>query len=69
MYYDVRRQTGIVLAAEILTPVPKFEGLMKLRADVVQQTGPDHFLAQDASLTSSRFGIPGYELRSELDEL
>jgi lipopolysaccharide export system protein LptA len=66
MYYDVRRQTGIVLAAEILTPVPKYEGLLKLRADVVQQLGRDSFLAQNASLTSSRFGIPGYELRSGL---
>ena len=26
MYYDVRRQTGIVLAAEVLTPVPKLRG-------------------------------------------
>ena len=66
MYYDVRRQTGIVLAAEMLTPVPKFEGLMKLRADVVQQIGRDRFVAQNASLTSSRFGVPGYELRSSL---
>ncbi len=66
MYYDVRRQTGTVLAAEILTPVPKFEGLMKLRADVVQQIGPDRFIAQNASLTSSRLGIPGYEMRSNV---
>ena len=69
MYYDVRRQTGTVLAAEILTPVPKFEGLMKLRAEVVQQVGPDRFVAQNASLTSSRMGIPGYELRSSIDDL
>jgi hypothetical protein len=66
MYYDVRRQTGIVLSAEVLTPVPKYEGLLKLRADVLQQLGPDRFLAQNASLTSSRFGVPGYELRSGL---
>ena len=66
MYYDVRRQTGIVLAAEVLTPVPSYEGKLKLRADVLQQLGPDRFLAQNASLTSSRFGVPGYELRSGL---
>jgi len=66
MYYDVRRQTGIVLSAEILTPVPKYDGLLKLRADVVQQVGPDRFIAQNGSLTSSRFGVPGYELRSKL---
>src|SRR5471030_2558371 len=66
MYYDVRRQTGVIIAAEVLTPVKSFEGLLKLRADVIQQLGPDRFLAQNASLTSSRFGVPGYELRSGL---
>ncbi len=66
MYYDVRRQTGIVLMAEVLTPVPKMQGLVRLRADIVQQMGPDRFLAQNASLTTSRFGLPGYELRSKL---
>ena len=40
MYYDVRRETGIVLAAEVLTPVESFEGMLQLRADVVQQTRP-----------------------------
>ena len=64
MYYDVRRETGIVLAVEMKTPVPKFEGLMTLKADVVQQVGRDRFVAQNASLTSSRFGVPGYELRA-----
>ena len=32
----------------------------------MQQLGPDRFLAQNASLTSSRFGVPGYELRAGL---
>ncbi|MBI3839024.1 MAG: hypothetical protein HY288_13980 [Planctomycetia bacterium] len=66
MYYDVRRQTGIILSAEVFTPVKSFEGLIKLRAEVIQQVGPDRFVAQNASLTSSRFGVPGYELRSRL---
>ncbi|MEX0676181.1 MAG: hypothetical protein WD063_03855 [Pirellulales bacterium] len=66
MYYDVNRQTGIVLGAEVLTPVENFEGLLKLRADVVQQIGRDRFVAQNASITSSRLGIPTYELRSGL---
>ena len=66
MYYDVRRETGLVLDAEVLTPVESYEGLLKLRADVVQITGRDHFIAQNASLTTSRFGIPTYELRAGL---
>ncbi|MEX2114744.1 MAG: hypothetical protein WD845_16245 [Pirellulales bacterium] len=65
MYYDVRRETGIVLGTELLTPVESFEGLVKLRADVVQMVGRDRFIAQNASLTTSRFGIPTYELRAE----
>ena len=64
MYYDVRRETGIVLGAEVLTPVEDFEGLLKLRADAVQMVGRDRFVAQNASLTTSRLGIPTYELRA-----
>ena len=69
MYYDVRRQIGIVLAAEMLTPVPKYEGLMQLRADVVQQIGRDRFFAQNALVTSSRFGVPRLRVAIEPDEL
>ena len=65
MYYDVRRQTGIVLAAEIRTPVPKYQGLLKLRAEVLQQLQQDRFVAQNASITSSRFGVPGYRLSAD----
>ncbi len=64
MYYDVRRQAGIVLSAEMITDVPQFDGKIKLRADVVQQLARDRFLAQNGSITSSRLGIPTYELRS-----
>jgi hypothetical protein len=66
MYYDVRRETGIVLGTELLTPVESYEGLVKLRADVVQMIGRDRFIAENASLTTSRLGIPTYELRAGL---
>ncbi|REK19142.1 MAG: LPS-assembly protein LptD [Planctomycetota bacterium] len=66
MFYDVNRQSGIVLGAEMLTPAPDYDGLLRLQADVVQQLGRDHFIAQNGSITSSRMGIPTYELRSEL---
>jgi hypothetical protein len=64
MYYDVRRRAGIILNAEVLTPVPAYEGLVRLRAQVLQQVGDGQFIAQNASLTSSRFCVPGYEFRS-----
>ena len=64
MFYDVRRQQGTVLNAEILSPVPSYQGLARLRAQVLQQVGQDQFIAEGASLTSSRLGIPSYDFRA-----
>ena len=65
MYYDVRQQVGTVLSAEILSPAPQFAGLMRLRADVVTQTGPGRFVMQNAYATSSRLALPGYRLQAK----
>ncbi len=64
MYYDVTRQVGTILQAEVLTPIRSFQGLVRLKANVVQQTSPDRFVATDGYLTSSRLGVPGYRLSS-----
>jgi len=64
MYYNVREQVGVILNTEIITPVPKYAGKMRLRADVVQQTGPGRFIAKHAYVTSSRMASPGYRLQS-----
>ncbi len=63
MYYDVRRQVGVVLDAEMLAPVPTYEGAVRVRAKVLEQVGPDRFAAHDASFTSSRLADPGYQLK------
>ena len=63
MYYDVRRQIGIVLEAELLTPLPNYQGLLRLRSRVLQQTGEGRFHAEESFLTSSRFGVPGYRIQ------
>ncbi len=64
MYYDVTREKGTVIEAEILTPVPQYEGLLRLKADVIQQVAPNRYFAQNAFLTSSRMGQPGYRIQS-----
>lgn len=64
MYYDVRRQVGTVINAEVLTPVPKFEGLVRLRTQLLQQTGPGVFVAENSYFTSSRLGEPGYRVQA-----
>jgi hypothetical protein len=70
MFYDVRRHVGIVLDAELLTPVPQmghyqYQGLVRLKADVLRQLDQSRFVAQDGFVTTSRLEDPSYDLSSE----
>ncbi len=64
MYYDVPNHVGTVLDADVLTPVRNYAGLLRLHANVLQQTAEDRFFAKEAFLTSSRFGEPSYRLQT-----
>ncbi|MCE5266278.1 MAG: LPS assembly protein LptD [Planctomycetaceae bacterium] len=64
MYYDVLNHVGTVLNADVLTPARNYQGLLRLHADVLQQTGADRYFAHDAFLTSSRMGQPSYRLQA-----
>src|SRR5207249_4642579 len=60
MYYNITREYGVVLNAEMLTPVKDYQGMLRLRAKVLEQRDAQHFAAMDADLTSSRLGVPRY---------
>ncbi len=60
MYYNVVQEYGVVLQAEMLTPVPEYQGLIRLKADVLQQVNRQRFEATGAAITSSRIGVPRY---------
>lgn len=64
MYYNVSSEYGMVLAAEILTPVPQYQGLLRLKADVLQQRSRQNYMAYGAAITSSRLGVPRYWLQA-----
>ena len=64
MYYDVANQVGTVLKAEVLTPVPEYEGLLRLKAEILRQTGEGRFFAREGWITSSRLGEPGYRIQA-----
>ncbi len=64
MYYDVANRVGTILDAEMLTPLDGHNGLLRLRADVLRQTGKGRYFAQNGFLTSSRMGRPGYRLQA-----
>jgi hypothetical protein len=65
MYYNVTQEYGVVLSAELLTPVPQYQGLVRLKADVLQQANRQHFEAYGAAFTGSRLGVPRYWLQAE----
>jgi hypothetical protein len=65
MYYNVRGRYGIVLNAEVLTPVPSYQGLVRLKANVLQQLNETTFRATGAAITSSRMGVPRYWVQAE----
>ena len=63
MYYDVARKTGIILDAELLTPVPGYDGWLRLRTEILQQLNENQYFAENAFFTSSRMGRPGYRIQ------
>lgn len=65
MYYNVARRLGIVLAAEVVATTPQYDGLVRLKADVLQQLGQGDFIANGAAVTTSRLGTPRYWLQSQ----
>ncbi|MFT5525823.1 MAG: hypothetical protein ACI9HK_003793 [Pirellulaceae bacterium] len=65
MYYNVRDRHGVILDAEILTPVEEYQGLLRIKADVLQQVDRQNFIAHRAAATSSRLGVPRYWFQSE----
>ena len=69
MHYDANLQQGTILSADIFTPVADFPGLVRLKADVVQQVDDSTLQAYGAAFTSSRLAFPRYWLQSETIEI
>ena len=64
MYYDVPNHVGTILNSEILTPFQGYNGKIRVKSDVLQQTGEGQYFAHNAFVTSSRIGSPSYRLQS-----
>ena len=65
MYYNVSSEYGMVLSAEILTPVPQYQGLLRIKADAIEQRNRQNFMAYGAAITSSRLGVPRYWMQAD----
>lgn len=64
MYYNANTMRGTILNADMLTPIPDYRGLVRLKASVVQQLDENNFQAIGAAVTSSRLGVPRYWLQA-----
>jgi hypothetical protein len=65
MFYDVAMSRGVILDAELVTPVQDFQGKVRLRTEVLQQLDQNRYMARGAMLTSSRLGVPEYWFRAD----
>ena len=65
MYYDANLKRGTILNAEVISPVDGFEGLLRIKADIIQQLDERSIRAVNAAVTSSRLGYPRYWVQSE----
>ncbi len=65
MYYDASTSQGTIFNADMLTPAGEYQGLVRLKADVIQQVNENNLQAYGSAFTSSRLGLPRYWLQSE----
>ena len=65
MVYNVQGDQGVILDAELLAPVPDYEGKIRIQAERMRQLARNRYQANDAKFTTSRLGEPGYWLQSD----
>ena len=74
MYYDVQRQSGVILDAELYSNVgptavdplaQRFPMPFRVKADVLRQLSPTRIAANNAAFTTSLIGVPRYWIQSE----
>ncbi|MEC9093605.1 MAG: hypothetical protein VX438_12910, partial [Planctomycetota bacterium] len=69
MYYDVQLKRGTILKAEMYSKIPGYEGMLRLKANVLEQIDENNARAYGSAITSSRIGVPRYWLQSEVLDL
>ncbi len=64
-FYDAREQRGLLMNAEVRTFISELEGFLRIRADRVRQLNQTNFHAQNAWVTTSQMGRPGYRIQAD----
>ncbi|MDA0285122.1 MAG: hypothetical protein O3B86_17370, partial [Planctomycetota bacterium] len=63
-YYDVRNDRALLLDAELSVYIPQAQSRLRVRANRIRQLTEGAFHAQQAWMSGSYFGKPGYRLET-----
>lgn len=63
-FYDAREERALLLNAELRARVPQAPAAVRIRAQQLRQVARDTYQAQQAWITTSEFGKPGYRLQA-----
>ena len=64
-FYDIRDRRGLLMNSELRTYVPELDSILRVRADTIRQMSATSFQTQNAWVTTSQMGRPGYRLQSD----
>jgi len=62
--YDAREDRALLLDAELRSRLPQLQSDLRVRAERIRQLSQSKYHAQNAFVTASEFGKPGYRLQS-----
>ncbi|MDZ4685993.1 MAG: hypothetical protein SH850_13070 [Planctomycetaceae bacterium] len=63
-YYDAREERALVHNAELKAYLPDIDAAVRVRAETIRQVSANSFHAQNAWLSTSQLGQPGYRLQA-----
>ena len=63
-FYDVNERRGLLMNAEVRAFVPELQTYLRLRARQVRQLSESNFHAQDAWISTSQMGRPGWRVQA-----
>ncbi|MFN8707741.1 MAG: hypothetical protein ACK50J_13780 [Planctomyces sp.] len=63
-FFDVNNDQALILNAELKTFIPTTQGYVRVRGERLRQLSRDRFHAQNAWVTTSPYGEPGYRVQA-----
>lgn len=63
-FYDASDDRALILDAELETYISQIDSRIRLRADQIRQNSMKNYHAQNAWVTTSQYGMPGYRVQA-----